>query len=298
MLEVKDYLSEQKALIETELVSILKPYKEPARLVYEAMDYSLLAGGKRLRPILFLTVLRAFGRRAEDYLPFACGLEMIHTYSLIHDDLPAMDDDDLRRGRPTNHKVFGEDIAILAGDGLLTHSFAVMLSIGKKLPTSELPRLLHAVEKVSLAAGLDGMLTGQAVDVASEGKILTLSELQYIHRYKTGALFDAAILAAAILAGANETELAALREYAANFGMAFQIVDDILDVVGDENTIGKPVGSDQKNHKSTYPMLLGLAESRQAATKATEQAVAALTKLGGKFGLLADITKYLLARDW
>jgi geranylgeranyl diphosphate synthase type II len=298
MTAVTEYLQSQKDLIEAKLATILKPYPEPAARVFQAMDYSLLAGGKRLRPILFLTVLRAFHKKAEDYLPFACGLEMIHTYSLIHDDLPAMDDDDLRRGHLTNHKVFGEDFAILAGDGLLTHSFFVMLSLRKTLPVADLALLLAAVEKVSLAAGLQGMLTGQAVDVAAEGKDLSLAELQYIHKYKTGALFGASVIAAAILADAKPEEISLLEEYVENFGVAFQIIDDILDVVGDEAKLGKPVGSDEKNHKTTYPSILGLEESRKAAISATARATDALSKLGGDFKLLSDITNHILNRDF
>lgn len=295
---IADYLQEKQKTVDAALQRAVSPHNEKAEVIFEAMEYSLMAGGKRLRPILFLATLEAFGKKSEDYLDFACGLEMIHTYSLIHDDLPAMDNDDLRRGKPTNHKVFGENFAILAGDGLLTHSFAKMLGLAAALPPSENERLLRAVHYVSLAAGLEGMLTGQVLDISAENKKISLEDLKYIHKYKTGALFSCAIVAAGILGGADEKELTALRSYADNFGVAFQIIDDILDVVGDEETLGKPVGSDEKNGKHTYPDFLGLEGAKQAAETAGRAAAEALNPLGEKAAILKELAIYLLDRKY
>jgi geranylgeranyl diphosphate synthase type II len=295
---IAEFLQEKQNMVETALKRAVSPHNKKAEIIYEAMEYSLMAGGKRLRPILFLTTLESFGKNSQHYLDFACGLEMIHTYSLIHDDLPAMDNDDLRRGKPTNHKVFGENFAILAGDGLLTHSFAKMLSVSEKLPQEDYSLLLKAIEKVSLSAGLEGMLTGQVLDISAENKEISLDDLKYIHKYKTGALFACSIVAAGILGGANEKEIAALQNFADNFGIAFQIIDDILDVVGDEKKLGKPVGSDEKNAKHTYPYFLGLDGAKAAAKTASEAAINALEPFNDKFDRLKDIAIYLLDRDY
>ena len=295
---IADYLQEKQNLVETALQGAVLPHNNKAQVIYDAMEYSLMAGGKRLRPVLFLTTLEAFGKDIAKYMDFACGLEMIHTYSLIHDDLPAMDNDDLRRGKPTNHKVFGEDYAILAGDGLLTHSFAKMLGIASQLPSEDSMLLLQAVRHVSLSAGLEGMLTGQVLDITAEGKDISLDDLKYIHKYKTGALFSCAIVSAGILAGADDGELAALQKYADNFGIAFQIIDDILDVVGDEETLGKPIGSDEKNGKQTYPYFLGLDGAREAAAAASKAAIEALEPLGNRGEKLKELAIYLLDRKY
>lgn len=295
---IADYLQEKQNVIETALKGAVQPHNKNAQIIYDAMEYSLLAGGKRLRPALFLTVLESFGKDIEKYIDFACALEMIHTYSLIHDDLPAMDNDDLRRGKPTNHKVFGEDYAILAGDGLLTHSFSKMLGTALNLPTEDYSLLVKAVNYVSLAAGLEGMLTGQVLDINAEGRNITLDELKLIHKYKTGALFSCAIVSAGILAGASESELVCLKEYADKFGIAFQIIDDILDVIGDEESLGKPVGSDEKNGKQTYPYFLGLEGAKEAAKEASEAAVDALKPLGEKGNNLKELAIYLLNRKY
>ena len=295
---IANYLQEKQNVVEAALKRAVLPHNEKAQIIYDAMEYSLMAGGKRLRPVMFLTVLESFGKDIEKYLDFACALEMIHTYSLIHDDLPAMDNDDLRRGKPTNHKVFGEDYAILAGDGLLTHSFAKMLGIVENLPVQDHSLLVKAVNHVSLAAGLEGMLTGQVLDIDAEGKDISLEDLQRIHKYKTGALFSCAIVSAGILANADETELACLQEYADKFGMAFQIIDDILDVVGDEKLLGKPIGSDEKNGKHTYPYFLGLEGAKKAAYEASQAAVEALNPLGDKADNLKKLAIYLLDREY
>ncbi|HHZ17276.1 MAG TPA: polyprenyl synthetase family protein [Clostridia bacterium] len=283
-MDLKQYLQEKAALVNQELERLLPSDLYPP-VIHEAMRYSIFAGGKRLRPILCLAAAEAVGRGEEGntLLPVACALEMAHTYSLIHDDLPAMDNDDYRRGKLTNHMVFGEGLAILAGDALLTYAFEVLLRFARKCPDQT--RALQVLEEIAVALGTQGMIGGQVVDLESEGKsgLFNREELlSYIHTHKTGALFRAAIRAGAILAGANDAEVAALTEYAEQFGLAFQITDDLLDITGDEKCLGKPVGSDVKNQKITYPALYGLEESRSLAKKTIEAAVWALTNLPGQ----------------
>ena len=288
-MENKERMAADKQLVEEHLDRLL-PRKD--RLT-EAMRYSLLAGGKRLRPILLMASADAVGGRGEDFLPSACALEMIHTYSLIHDDLPAMDDDDYRRGRLTNHKVYGAGVATLAGDALLTLAFEVLTrQEGVSAET-----ILHVVREVSIAAGANGMVGGQALDLESEGKRIDRDTLRRMHMAKTGALFRAAVRSGAVLAGADEAKLAALTEYAEAFGLAFQITDDILDVTGDEATIGKPVGSDERNHKSTYVTLTSLDEAKRLARKAADRAHRALDSLGENAAFLDELAEYLVTRD-
>ena len=294
-LELAAYLKEQGARVDARLATILPHLPNASAKLYDAMSYSLLAGGKRLRPIFFLTVLRSFGMEAEDWLDFACGLEMIHTFSLIHDDLPAMDNDDYRRGKPSCHKAFDEATAILAGDGLLIHAFAVMAACDGNAPAE---RKLAAFRQVALATGLEGMLVGQMADVTAEEQPKNIDDLAWIDRYKTGALFISALTSAALLAGATTEELQALTSYGRYFGVAFQIVDDILDVTGDAVQVGKPIGSDEKNGKVTYVSLLGLPAARQAADQATAKAIAALSPLKEKGNLLASMAQFLLTRRY
>ena len=237
----------------------------------EAMEYSLLAGGKRIRPVLTLECCRLCGGDPEEALDFACGVEMVHTYSLIHDDLPAMDDDDLRRGRPTNHKVYGEATAILAGDGLLTAAFQTLA--GAKLPAE---RVVEAVACLAKEAGPEGMVGGQALDMAGEGRALTRKELERLQSLKTGALISAAAELGCIAAGGTAEQRAAVRIYAQCLGRAFQIQDDILDVTGTAEELGKPTGSDRVNEKSTFVTALGLEESHALVHRLTDQAEAAL----------------------
>ena len=237
----------------------------------EAMEYSLLAGGKRIRPVLVLECCRLCGGEPETALDFACGIEMIHTYSLIHDDLPAMDNDDLRRGRPTNHKVYGEATAILAGDGLLTAAFQTLA--GARLPAE---RVVEAVACLAKEAGPEGMVGGQALDMAGEGRALTLGELELLQSLKTGALISAAAELGCIAAGGTLEQRQAVRAYAQCLGRAFQIQDDILDVTGTQEELGKPTGSDQTNEKSTFVTALGLEGSHEQVRKLTSQAEAAL----------------------
>ncbi len=259
----------------------------------EAMQYSLLSGGKRLRPILLMAAADAVGSTGEKFLTTAAAIEMIHTYSLIHDDLPAMDDDDYRRGKLTNHKVFGEAIAILAGDSLLTLAFEVML---RQKDVADSARIA-VVNEMSRAAGMSGMVGGQAIDLQSEGKAIDLGTLRRMHLGKTGALFRAAIRSGAILAGASPQQLSALTAYAESFGLAFQITDDILDVTGDEKTLGKPIGSDARNQKSTYVTLTSLDSARSLAKQTVEEALVALKNFGTEADFLRELVRYLNTRE-
>ena len=282
---LKEIWKERQQLVEKQLVKELE--KEPpldARLA-ESMRYSLMAGGKRLRPILLMAAADAVGAKA-------CALEMIHTYSLIHDDLPAMDNDDYRRGKLTNHKVFGDGMAVLAGDALLTLAFEV---IGRQQHTDP-ATLLRTVQEISTAAGMNGMVGGQAIDLESEGHRIPMETLRKMHMGKTGALFRAALRSGAILAGASEKQLAALTAYAEGFGLAFQITDDILDVTGDEALIGKPVGSDLRNEKSTYVTLTSLEEAQRLAKETVDAAVAALDGFGPEADFLRQLVRYMLER--
>ena len=258
------------------------------------MRYSLLAGGKRLRPVLLLEACRLCGGAVEDALPFAGAIEMVHTYSLIHDDLPCMDDDDLRRGRPTNHKVFGEANAVLAGDGLLTAAFETMLAPGQKLPPE---RVLAAAGILARAAGGRGMVGGQVLDMAGEGRALGLTEVEELQRLKTGALIRAAVEMGCAVAGGAEEQREALCRYADCLGLAFQIQDDILDVVGDEATLGKPIGSDVRSDKTTFVALKGLADCRILVAELTDRAVEALAPFGSEAESLRGLAQSLAGRE-
>ena len=279
-------------LVEEGLLRELKKVPAYDETLEKAMEYSLMAGGKRLRPVLLMAAADAVGTDGAAFLTTGCAIEMIHTYSLIHDDLPAMDNDDYRRGKPTNHRVFGDGIAVLAGDALLTLAFEVMLRQEGAAPET----LVTVVSEMSRAAGPYGMVGGQVLDLEGEGRRLDLAALRKIHMGKTGALFCAAIRSGAILAGAKEEELAALTLYAERFGLAFQITDDILDVTGDEAAIGKPVGSDVRNEKATYVTLTSLEEAKKLAEDAVNEAVAALDIFGGRAAFLRDLARFLLGR--
>lgn len=259
----------------------------------DAMRYSLMAGGKRLRPIMLMAAADAVGARGTDFLQAACGMEMIHTYSLIHDDLPAMDNDDYRRGKLTNHKVYGEAMAILAGDALLTQAFEVIL----RQQGVSAGVLVQVAREISIAAGANGMVGGQVIDMLSEGKKISMAELRKMHMGKTGALFRAAIRSGAVLGGASPEQLKALTDYADCFGLAFQITDDILDVVGDEAVIGKPVGSDERNEKSTYVTLTSLEEAKALAADTVAQAMRALENFGGEADFLRELVQMLVKRN-
>ena len=274
---------------------LLELKKVPAydETLENSMEYSLMAGGKRLRPVLLMAAADAVGKDGSNFLTTGCAIEMIHTYSLIHDDLPAMDNDDYRRGKPTNHRVFGDGIAVLAGDALLTLAFEVMLRQQGATPET----LVAVVSEMSRAAGPYGMVGGQVLDLEGEGRHLDMAALRKIHMGKTGALFCAAIRSGAILAGANEAELAALTLYAERFGLAFQITDDILDVIGDEAAIGKPVGSDARNEKATYVTLTSLEEAQKLAEAAVSEAVEALRIFDERAAFLRELALFLLRRE-
>ena len=280
-------------LLEEEILLELNRTTSINDTVKKAMEYSLMSGGKRVRPMLLMAAADAVNESGSKFLTIAAALEMIHTYSLIHDDLPAMDNDDLRRGKPTTHKVFGEAIAILAGDALLTLAFEVMLRQRGVSHAS----ILFVVDEVSQAAGVAGMIGGQAIDLESEGKKIDLETLKKMHIGKTGALFKAAIRSGAILAGASSSQLKALTNYANNFGLAFQITDDILDVTGDEKIFGKPIGSDERNQKSTYVTLTSLDEAKKLASEAVDNGVNALKIFGEEADFLRNLIKYLLTRN-
>ena len=287
-----DYLVKSRTLVESALDESLGP-EEPEKL-RDSMRYSLLAGGKRLRPILCLAACELAGGESERALPTAVALEMIHTMSLIHDDLPSMDDDDLRRGRPTNHKVYGDAIAILSGDALLTRAFE-MVSIRTKGVPAE--RLLRVVGELSLVAGAPGLVGGQVVDLECEGKEVDLKTLEYIHLHKTGALLKACVTSGALIGGASEKLLGALGVYSKGIGLAFQIIDDILDVTASSEVLGKTAGKDLIADKTTYPKLLGIDESRRRADQLVAEAKNALEPWSSKSTPLLSLADYITNRD-
>ncbi len=289
-MDFKAYYANQQKLVENFLKNRIA--KRGISKVDDAMEYSLMAGGKRIRPILLMATAEALGSKGYNYLPVACGLEMIHTYSLIHDDLPCMDDDDYRRGRLTNHKVFGEAMAVLAGDGLLTLAFEVMLEQKNVEPAA----LIETVREMAMCAGNFGMVGGQGLDLEFEGKQIAPEQLRKLHAGKTGALFIAAIRGGAHLAGATDEQLLALTKFADLLGLAFQITDDILDVEGTEEELGKPVGSDEKNHKSTYVSLYGLEAAHELAAKTVDEALGCLDMFGENAEPLREITRLMTNR--
>ena len=295
-MDLKVYLKEKIALVDAALEQYLPREEERPQSIHKAMRYSIFAGGKRVRPVLMLAACEAVGGRIDKAMPAACAMEMIHTYSLIHDDLPAMDDDDFRRGRPTNHKVFGEAIAILAGDGLLTEAFKLMSDprfAGGIDPAARL-RVIH---EIATSAGTYGMVGGQVVDMESEGKPdMDLPTVQYIHTHKTGALIKASVVAGALLGGADQQQLAAILRYGEAAGLAFQIADDILDIEGTTEEIGKDAGSDEARGKATYPAVMGLAAAKQEAQAMMDEAMLALEPLGAAAEPLREIARYIVER--
>lgn len=289
----KNLWRQRVQLVEADLLKELRRTQSLDEKISQAMEYSLMAGGKRLRPILLMAAADAVGVSGEKFITVADALEMIHTYSLIHDDLPAMDNDDYRRGKLTNHKVFGEAIAILAGDALLTLAFEVVLRQRDVPPEI----LLNVLREISVAAGVAGMVGGQVIDLRSEGTAIDFATLKLMHSGKTGALFKAAIRSGAILAQADEKILNDLTRYAENFGLAFQITDDILDVTGDAKILGKATGSDAKNLKSTYVSLTSLDEAKHYAQVAVDDALNALNDFGTEADFLRELVTYLTARE-
>jgi len=294
---LQDYLRQRIALVEAALDTFLPQASTLPRKLHDAMRYSVFAGGKRIRPVLMAAACEAVGGKTQEVMPAAAALEMIHGYSLIHDDLPAMDDDDLRRGRPTNHKVYGEALAILAGDGLLTEAFILLSSplVFIDLPVAARLEVIHLLAR---AAGSLGMVGGQVVDMESEGQVVDLPTLEYIHTHKTGALILAAIESGAIIGQATPEQRHALRRYGEAAGLAFQVADDILDIVADQALLGKDVGSDQARGKATYPALLGLDGARDRARELRDMALAALDSFGDEAQPLRDIARYIVDRSF
>ncbi|OAK30163.1 farnesyl-diphosphate synthase [Bacillus wiedmannii] len=288
------FLKESKTFVEEKLVSYANELQCP-NVLREAMAYSLEAGGKRLRPLLLFATLQAFGKEKNLGIGAACALEMIHTYSLVHDDLPCMDDDDLRRGKPTNHKVFGEAMAVLAGDGLLTYAFQVIMAYEQKEISAE--KKVRLVLELAKAAGPEGMVGGQVADMEAEGKQLTIDELEYIHKHKTGKLLEFAVLAGSILSDATEEQEEKLLAFAKYIGLAFQIRDDILDVEGTEEEIGKPIGSDVSNEKSTYTTLFTVDRAKDILEGTIAKAKGAIRSLQLQDEYLLSICDLIAKRN-
>lgn len=295
-MDLKHYLQERIRLVDEALERYLPADSVHPQSIHQSMRYSVFAGGKRVRPVLMLAACDAVGGSPDTVMPAACAMEMIHTYSLIHDDLPAMDNDDFRRGRPTNHKVYGEAVAILAGDGLLTEAFK-LISDPRFASCSSAEVKLSVIHEIASCAGTFGMVGGQVVDMESEGKPeIDLPTVQYIHAHKTGALIKASVVCGALLGGADESQLQAVRRYGEAAGLAFQIADDILDIEGTTEEIGKDAGSDQARGKATYPAILGLSAAKQEAAYMMEQALLAVEPLGKAADPLRAIARYIVER--
>lgn len=296
-MELRNYLQNRSALVDQALDRWLPAKSVLPFSLHQSMRYSIFAGGKRLRPILLIAASEAVGGTAQQVMHAACAMEMIHTYSLVHDDLPAMDDDDFRRGRPTNHKAYNEAMAILAGDALLTEAFRLLADAeaNRSIPPAT---ALEVIELVARYSGSQGMVGGQIVDMESEGKEIDFPTLEYIHTHKTGGLILASVQAGAMLGGGNEEQLAALTRFGGAAGLAFQITDDILNIVGDQAKLGKDVGTDQSRGKATYPALLGLAESRQRADELRDLAIEALAPLGSAAETLQALARFIVDRHY
>ncbi|GGA30684.1 polyprenyl synthetase family protein [Psychrobacillus lasiicapitis] len=286
------FIQKNQPIIEQNLSTLIQEIHAPEKLK-EAMVYSLQAGGKRIRPLYTLAVLEELNTKSEVAATVASTIEMIHTYSLIHDDLPAMDDDDLRRGKPTNHVVFGEALAILAGDGLLTLAFGILA----RLPELSSSQKIELIERLSYAAGAEGMVGGQVLDILGEGKSLTLEELEKVHINKTGALLSFSILAGGIIANASEEIMKALQTYAFHIGLAFQIQDDILDIEGTSEQLGKTAGKDVLSEKNTYPSILTLDGAKEQLQKQYESAIVALEEVNMHNGILIEFANYITKRS-
>lgn len=293
-MDFKEELKKKAALVEEALDRFLPLPDTYPPLIHQAMRYSVMGGGKRLRPALVMAAAETVGGCAEDVLPAACAIELIHVYSLVHDDLPAMDDDDYRRGKLTSHKVYGEAVALLVGDALLTLAFKLLSQCRNTSPEA----VVRVINEVAAGAGTLGLIGGQVVDTFSAGEEIAESTLEYIHRHKTGAMYRVSLRTGAILAGTGEKDLACLTEYAEHMGLAFQIKDDILDLEGDEKKLGKPVGSDVRNKKATYPALFGLDQSKEMARLAVNKAAAALSVFGQEADFLRSLALFVIERDF
>ena len=295
-MDFKQRLYDLASIVDVALNKLLPPEDTYPQTIYKAMRYSIFGGGKRLRPILMVSTYEALNGNKEDVIPYACAIEMIHTYSLIHDDLPAMDNDDYRRGKLTNHKVFGDAMAILAGDALLNIATETMIKTALNNPNKHI-KYLHAMNEIMTASGTFGMLSGQVVDIESERVQIDENTLNFMHSHKTGALITASVRAGAILGGTSKSQLEALTEFSKNLGLAFQIKDDILDIEGDESKLGKKVGSDQKNNKSTFPSVYGLDRSKEMVIQISQKAIDALEIFNNEGEFLRQLTYYLIKRE-
>jgi geranylgeranyl diphosphate synthase type II len=282
--------------VEAALPTVLPPEGEWPATIHRACRYSLMAGGKRIRPLLVLAAGEAVGGAREELMPLACAVEMIHTYSLVHDDLPAMDNDDLRRGKPTSHKVFGEAIAILAGDALLTRAFHLLAEVPADWDDRRVRRRLAAIAVVGEACGTRGLIGGQVMDLESENRPIGAADLECLHRAKTGALLGACVRGGAVLGGATAEALDALARYASAIGLAFQVVDDVLDATEDSARLGKTAGKDAVAHKATYVSIHGLVRARAMAAELRQQALDAVAPLGPRGALLAAIARLIVDR--
>ncbi|MDD4779670.1 MAG: polyprenyl synthetase family protein [Tissierellia bacterium] len=291
---IEQWLFNKTKKVESYLNEIVEVKNNPQKMLYESMNYSLLSGGKRLRPILMIGAYEIFDNNIEKVMPFACAMEMIHTYSLIHDDLPAMDDDDYRRGRLSNHKMFNEATAILAGDALLNKAFEVALETIEKYDL-DVKRAAKALSVIGKSSGTEGMIGGQIVDI--NGKFNNIDELKYMYSLKTGAIIKSSVVAGAILGGAKEEEIFFLEKYAELLGLAFQIEDDILDIIGTQEKLGKPIGSDVANEKITYLSFIDIEEAKKHVQQYTDEAIDNLNIFAGKGIYLSELAKYLTNRD-
>ncbi len=294
-MKLKEYLLEKRTLVDAALENYIPKVNGPKEELYKAMRYSLFAGGKRLRPILCIAAAEAVGGNHKDVMPVACAFEMIHTYSLIHDDLPAMDDDELRRGKPTSHMVFGEAIAILAGDGLLTEAFRVM-ACPDLLKTAGPENFRKVIEMVASASGAEGMVAGQALDIRAENENIDTALMETIHEHKTGALLKASVTTGAILGGGSDDEVKSLEQYGRNIGLAFQISDDILDIEGDTEEMGKQAGADIERGKATYPAIYGMEKSKTMLKEIIDNAIDMLAVFKEKADPLKQIAVYIIER--
>lgn len=292
-MDLMSYMTEKRQLVDKKL-DLLVPENSEIPVITEAMRYSLLAGGKRLRPILALLSCELFHGSEDEVLPFACCIEMIHTYSLIHDDLPAMDNDDLRRGKPTNHKVFGEGYAVLAGDALLNHAFETMTGIIVKNPKYE---YIRAMDIICRASGTMGMIGGQCIDLHSENRKIDLDTLKTMHAKKTGALIKASLAAGAVISGAGQDDIKNIMEFGELIGLAFQVTDDILDISGSEEKLGKGIHKDAEIHKSNFISFYGLEKSGQIARELAKEAKLKLKCYGNRGRCLCELADYMVDRD-
>lgn len=292
MMNIDVLIKEKSELVNRKLLEYVKDDDKLQKTIYEAMRYSLSAGGKRLRPVIMLLVGEMLGGDEKQIMPFACAMEMIHTYSLIHDDLPSMDNDDLRRGKPTNHKVFGEAMAILAGDALLNKAFEITSSF----EFEDNKRALRAISVLAASSGTEGMIGGQVVDIESEGKKISFDNLIYLHKLKTGAIIRSSGVIGAIMSGADDEKIKAVDEFCKNLGIAFQIQDDLLDVIGNQELLGKPVGSDEENEKTTFVSLCGLEKAKEYALEYTNKAISALDIFKEEKENLVNLAKKLMNR--